>query len=183
MNRFFVAVILLVLSSNAYSELYYEFALEGGGDPIVETNLGDVNAGAGIKLAVGIQNIVGENGENLSISLGSMFDEISADNGRAKFNTVTMDAIYSMQVEPHRFGIGASYHIGPAYRDNLFPSWRIDFEDALGLILQYSYKFSSGLQLGARLTNMEYKVSSSNIVVVGSTIDASSFGIFLSNGF
>ena len=175
----FIFPLFLLLSSNAYAELYFELDLEGGGDTLAGTTTGqNINVGGGIKIALGIQNEIGENGESLSLSLGYLFDNIDAFNGTAEIDAFTFDAIYSIRREPHRFGIGGSYHLGPTYEDNILGSspLKIEFDDTFGLILQYSYSINSGFQIGARLTSMDYKVS-------GLSLDAGSFGIFLSNGF
>ena len=180
----FIFAVFLLLSSNTYAAMYFELGLESGGDTIIGSTIGEnISAGSGVKFAGGIQNQIGVNGELLSLSLGYLFDNINAFNGSAEISTLTFDAIYSFQRDRHRFGVGGSYHIGPTYEDNIFPAWKINFDDSLGLILQYSYSMYNGLQIGARLTNMDYKVRSSNAVPVGLTLDAGSFGIFLSNGF
>ena len=171
--------IFLLLSSNAHAELYIELGFEGGGDTLIGTFLGDtINAGGGAKLSFGVQNQVGENGESLSLSLGYLFDNFDAIDGTAEIDVFTFDAIYSIQKDAHRFGIGGSYHMGPTYQvDQLgFSPLTIDFDDAFGLILQYSYELSLGFQFGARFTQMDYEVS-------GTSLDAGSFGVFLSYGF
>jgi hypothetical protein len=179
MDRFIVSVILLTLTSTAQAELYLELNYEGGGDTLISTTSGgDVNAGGGINYVIGVQNKIGENGKSLSLALGYMIQSMDASNGSAEITTLTFDAIYSIAVNVHRFGIGASYHMGPTYKDNIagFSPLKIEFDDALGLILQYSYTMSERFQIGARLTNMNYEVN-------GLSLDADSFGLFLSNGF
>jgi hypothetical protein len=178
MNKFIVTVILLALASTAQADLYLELGYEGGGDTIISTTAGgDVNAGGGINYVIGIQNEVGENGKSLSLALGYMIQSMDASNGTAEISTLTFDAIYSIPVDVHRFGIGASYHIGPTYKDNIagFSPLKIDFDNALGLVLQYSYAFSRRFQIGARITKMDYEVDDFSL-------DASSFGVFISNG-
>lgn len=171
--------VILLLSSNAYAELYFELAIEGGGETLVETtSVDEINAGSGIKFAAGVQNVISEDGRTLSLSLGYLFDSIDARNGTADFDTLTFDAIYSIPSVNHRFGFGLSYHIGPTYKDDVdgFARFKADFDDALGFALQYGYALGSGFQLGARYTLMDYEIN--NV-----TVDADSFGIFLSNGF
>lgn len=179
MIKFIVSVILLTLVSTAQAELYLELSFENGGDTLISTTSGsDVHAGGGVNYVLGVQNEVGENGESVSLSLGYMIQRIYASNGKAEITTLTIDAIYSIPVDRHRFGAGASYHIGPTYKDDIdgLSPLKIDFDDALGLALQYSYTLSNGLQLGARFTNMDYEAG-------GLSLDASSLGFFLSNGF
>jgi len=179
MIRLIVTAILLTLASTAQAELYYELDIENGGDTLIATTSGqEINAGSGLKFALGVQNEVGENGKSLSLSLGYMFQNLDASNGTAEINTLTLDAIYSIRKNSHRFGIGAIYHVGPTYEDNIagFSPLKIEFDDALGLILQYAYTLNNGIQIGARFTDMDYKVN-------GLSLDASSVGLFISNGF
>jgi hypothetical protein len=179
MNKFIVTVILLALASTAQADLYLELGYEGGGDTLISTTAGeDINAGGGINYVIGVQNKVGENGKSLSLALGYMIQSMDASNGTAEISTLTFDAIYSIPKGVHRFGIGASYHIDPTYKDNIagLSPLKIDFDDALGLVLQYSYAYSPQFQIGARITEMDYEVN-------GLSLDAGSFGIFLSNGF
>jgi hypothetical protein len=180
MTKFIVTVILLTLASTAQAKPYFELGMETGGlTPLISTTAAEaIYPGGGFKFAFGVQNEVGEYGESLSLLLGYLFDDIEASNGTAEINTLTFDAIYSIPVDRHRFGAGASYHMGPTYKDNIagLSPLEIDFDNALGLVLQYSYAFSPRFQIGARITEMDYEVN-------GLSLDASSFGIFLSNGF
>jgi hypothetical protein len=179
MTKFIVLAILVTLASSAQAELYMELNLEGGGDTLISTASGaDIKAGGGINYVIGVQNEVGENGKSVSLALGYMIQSMDVSNGSAEISTLTFDAIYSIPVDVHRFGIGASYHIGPTYKDNIvgLSPLKIDFDNALGLVLQYSYAYSPRFQIGARFTQMDYEVN-------GLSLDADSFGIFISNGF
>ena len=177
--KFVVMAILLTLASAARAEFYTEFGFQNGGDTLISTNSGEgLYTGGGFKFAIGVQNKVGKNGETLSLSLGYLSEEIDTSNGTAEISTLNLDAIYSYRIFNHRFGFGASYHIDPTYSNNIvgLPPFKIEFDDALGLILQYSYVRISRFQISTRYTLMDYEAS-------GLSLDASSFGIFLSNGF
>ena len=189
MTQSFIAAILLTLVSNvqAQAKPYFELAYEAGGASITGSDQGGINAGGGIKLVAGIQNEVGKNGQRLSVALGYLFD----GGGERKesdqttysyyeppeyeFSTVTMDVIYTMGNDLHRFGIGGTYHLGPSYNDNVRPL-AIDFDDAPGLVLQYTRAVWKKYRLGTRITIMNYKANNLNV-------DASSFGIFISGGY
>lgn len=178
MNKFIVTVILFTLVSTAQARSYFEVGIESGGETLIESDDYFLSAGGGFKFALGIQNEVGDYGDSLSLALGYLGDSLDAENGSAEINALTFDAIYSIPIGNHRFGAGASYHIGPTYEEDLvgFSPVKIDFDDALGLVLQYGYKYSNGFQIVVRLTNMDYEVGALSL-------DASSLGIFLSNGF
>lgn len=183
MTKFIIAVIFLTLASTAKAELYMEMSVEEGGDTLASSSSYSVNAGSGLKLALGVQIVVGEYGESLLVSLGKLTDFLDAEHGidgKVKTSTLTLDAIYTIRRGHHRFGYGGSFHIGPTYEEDIAgsPPLKIKFDDALGLILQYSYarKSGPGFQVGVRYTKMEYKAN-------GVSIDASNYGIFISNGF
>lgn len=178
MTKLIVSAILLTLASTVQAKPYFELSIEGGGETLISSSDYFLSAGGGFKFALGVQNEVGEYGESLSLSLGYLFDDMEASNGTAEISTLTLDAIYSIQMDNHRFGAGGSYHIGPTYKDEIagFSPLKIDFDNALGLVLQYSYTIRPGFQIGVRITEMDYEVNNLSL-------DASSFGIFLSNGF
>ena len=183
MNRLLLLIILFVpqISSGG---VYLEFSIEGGGDTLISAEgdndyFGsydqDLNAGGGGKLAIGIHNIFGENNDrSLFLSLGYLSDSIDASNGDAEIDAVTFDAIYGFHFDSHRLGIGASYHIGPEYEEDLdgFPSFSVEFDDALGAVIQYTYAYTPAFQFGVRYTEMDYEVDSF-------TLDASSIGLLI----
>jgi hypothetical protein len=76
--------------------------------------------------------------------------------------------------ESHRFGLGASYHIDPEYKEKIDgqPRIKAEFDDALGLVMQYSYALSPVFHVGLRYTEMDYEINDVEL-------DASSFGIFM----
>ena len=179
MKHYITAVMLFLLPGLGHAELYFELALEGGGETLARSSDGlELNAGGGIKFAGGVINNFGENNHSrLSLALGYLSDSIDASNGEGDLDSFTFDAIYSRLFHLHRLGVGLSYHIGPEYSDSVdgFGSTRIEFDDALGIILQYGYALTPGFQLGARYTLMDYKAN-------GLSIDADSFGVFLAFG-
>ena len=180
-NKILACLMLLPMAFPAVqAELYLEASLEGGGDTLVETNLNDeINAGGGIKFAVGIQNPMGPGGNNsLRLAVGYLFDSINASNGDADFDALTFDAIYSVSSGPHAFGFGGSLHMSPEYDETIdgLGSLQVEFDDALGMVLQYGYQGIPGFELGVRYTMIDYEAGSA-------ILDADSFGLFISNGF
>ena len=183
MNRLFLLIILFA-PQITIGGVYIEFSIEGGGDTLISAEgdndyFGsyeqDLNAGGGVKLAIGVHNLFGENNNrSLLLSLGYLSDSIDADNGDAEIDAVTFDAIYGFHFDSHRLGIGASYHIGPEYEEDLdgFPSFSVEFDDAPGLVIQYTYAYTPAFQFGLRYTEMDYEVG--NV-----TLDASSVGILV----
>ncbi len=173
----FVAVSMLFLSS-AQAELYFEVGYDGGGDTIAETTTGDtISAGSGLKFAAGVQLPLADGGSAIRVAGGYLFDSIDANNGDAETSTITIDALYILNSGPHSLGVGGTMHMGPEYTENsAFYSGTIEFDDAVGFLLQYGYHLSSGFEIGARYSNLTYKVGSAEL-------DAGGIGFFLSNGF
>ncbi|UCH40373.1 MAG: hypothetical protein JSU67_01320 [Gammaproteobacteria bacterium] len=184
MGRVLIILIFLFVPGISSGGVYFELGIEGGGDTLISAEADDdyyysydqdLNVGGGFKLAIGMHNIFGENNNrSLSLSLGYLFDSIEASNGDADYDTTTFDAIYAFHFGSHRLGIGATYHIGPEYKEDVdgYPSVRVEFDDAPGLIVQYSYAYTTAFQFGLRYTEMDYEVDDV-------TLDASSFGFFI----
>ena len=147
---------------------------------MITTNTRDsIDAGGGIKFAIGIQNPINPDGSAaLRMSVGYLFDSINAYNGDADFDTLTFDALYIINSGPHSVGIGGTLHLSPEYSDHVigYSPYRETYDDALGILLQYGYQFLPNLELGVRITDLEYEVGAL-------TQDAGSIGIFISNGF
>lgn len=179
-NKAGIFVLGLLLTPLAQADLYVELGLEGGGQELVGTSSGDnLYAGGGIKLAAGIQNPVGPAGNaSLRLAVGYLSDSVDAVNGHAEMDTFTFDALYMIDSGPHRFGFGPTVHMAPQYRDNVsgYAPVEIEFDNALGFVLQYGLNITPGFEIGARVTSIDYQNETT-------TLDASSVGVYLSNGF
>ena len=171
----------LLFSMPSRAELYLEASLESGGDTLARSSLGDeLNAGGGVKLAIGTQNWLDDAGSSaLRLSVGYLWDDVSGSNGSAELEALTFDALYLIHSGPHSFGVGAAWQASPRYRIHVDGvNSRIDYQDTVGPVIQYSYRFSPGLELGFRFSDLEYEAESG-----GERRDAGSFGVYLSNGF
>jgi hypothetical protein len=170
----------LMSMSVAQADLYLELGVEGGGDTLIGTTSGeDISAGGGVKFAGGFQTRLGEDdSHSIRLVLGYLTDSVDAYNGSADISTVTFDALYLFNSGPHSFGVGPTYHINPEYSDHIdgYAPLKIEFDNALGIMFQYGYKVLPNFEIGARVTNIDYTVNSV-------TLDAGSFGIYISNGF
>ena len=120
---------------------------------------------------------LGDSGDHaVSFSVGYIWDDQDGANGKAEFDVKTLEAVYSRRFDRHRLGIGISHHVDPVYADSLegAPPNRFDFDDATGLVLEYTFEVISGVpfHFGLRFTEMDYEVGSERL-------DASGLGIFL----
>jgi hypothetical protein len=162
---------------SAYAELYYELGFEAGGDELASTTAGEsISAGGGFKFAIGIQNRINETASYRLVA-GYLFDDLDAVDGSAESSALTFDALYMRHIGAHSFGIGGTMHLSPEYSENsVFGRLDLEFDNAVGLLLQYGYHFSPSLEVGVRLSDLTYKVNNVEL-------DAGSFGLYLSNGF
>ena len=180
LNKPTLLFILMLFALPAQADLYLELGFESGGDELIGTNTGDdLHAGGGLKLALGIQNPVNEDGTAwLRMAVGYLFDDINADNGEADIDTLTFDALYILNAGMHSFGVGPTLHLDPEYSDDVagFRPERIEFDDAVGIMFQYGYHPTENFEIGLRLTDIDYENGSRSY-------DAGSFGLFISNGF
>lgn len=170
----------MLMINSALADLYLEFGFESGGDDLIGTNTGeDISAGGGVKFAVGVQNPTNEAATaSIRLSVGYLFDSIDASNGDADFETLTFDALYMINSGTHSFGIGGTLHLSPEYSDDVdgFRSEKIEFDDAYGILLQYGYNITPSIELGVKVSVLEYQAGPI-------TMDANSFGVYISNGF
>jgi hypothetical protein len=178
---------------NIPPRLYFEIGLETGGDTLANEggySGSEISAGGGYSIAAGaLLDLQGEKMDgDLLISLGFLGD----DSDVADFSTTQLNLIYlfSNDNSPHRFGVGTALHINPSLKldpdldenctifcfNSSFPGGTTDFDNAVGLTLQYEYKYfelgGRDLTWGFRYTAIEYK---SNV----DDVDASSFGLYL----
>ncbi len=179
MKQTIVALCLILMPCASMAEVYAEFGLEGGGETLGSTFDQDLNTAGGLKLALGIQQYIGGFEDvGLVFSLGYLFDVIDASNGTAETDAMVFEFIYFRLFGPHRIGAGVSYHSNPRYEDDLdgFARTKIDFDDSPGWLVRYSYTVSEGFQAGVRYTSMDYETN-------GESLDAGSFGIFVTSSF
>ena len=179
-NIVFFLLGLIVVSNHADADLYLEFAMEEGSQRMASSRQGpEINAGGGLKFAAGLQLPLGQHGSNsLRLVAGYLFDGFDEAIAEVDMDTMTVDAVLVVNRGPHAFGIGASHHLAPEYREQPagFAAFTIEFDDTTGALVQYGYQFSPRMELGLRYLDMEYESS-------GTRIDASSVGVYLSNGF
>jgi hypothetical protein len=174
-----VLVLALFIATSANAELYLEASVEGGGEELIGTSHGDnLYTGGGFRIAAGIQQPLAHSPSTLRLTLGYLSDSVSASNGYAEMDALTFDALYMVETGPHRLGLGPTVHMSPRYRDNVngYTPLELEFDNAVGLLVQYGYQPFPGLEIGARVTSIEYRNPSTRL-------DAGSFGVYLSNGF
>ncbi|MEW6331558.1 MAG: hypothetical protein AB1560_08865 [Pseudomonadota bacterium] len=114
----------------------------------------------------------------LRAGINYKFDAIDADNGEADFDRWPLDLILVSRQGNLSLGAGLTYHLSPTYEDTIDNiSRRIDFDDALGFLLQVGFMVTPTMELGGRVTLIEYESD-----MIANRIDGDSFGIYISVG-
>jgi len=185
-----VAALLLATAAPALSlaqdirpvfKLGYDF----GGDTLVTALFTDGSTksikandglfmGAGASILNDAKNLEGE------VSLTYKFQTISASNGNIHFTRYPLDALVFYRQYQFRVGGGLTYHMSPKLEGTgVVGGLNVNFQDALGGILQVDYLFGPTVAVGLRYTMLEYKVTSG----AGGTARSDGFGLGFATRF
>lgn len=137
-----------------------------------------IYAGSLWYIGVGVEFLF-ENDLSLEMLLGYHFDSVDGDDGSVGFDRIPLDLNVIKTFDKHRVGLGLSYHVSPEFdlADAGGPTF--EFDDALGLSLNYGYQFD-GFILGFKYLSIDYELDNINGFGVGTgEVDGSYFGIFI----
>ncbi len=163
--------------------------ISSGGDEIATLSSGDsIKAGELLYLGAGYDfSLNRDDSLRLRAMLGYKFVTVNASNGDIKFNRLPLDLTLIKRFGAFALGAGLSYHLSPKYDGTVNgTTTRINFDDALGGTLQASYYFAQRMELGLRLTSIDYKSNSSFHLPDGTVVNklsGNSAGLFFTAGF
>ncbi len=170
-------------NSSAAPKLVLSAGYSVGGDDLASVEYedygdDDLEAGGGVYLGVGFEFPMASD-MALRTAVGYQFDSIEADNGDATFDRLPWDLMFLLGSEPHRLGVGLTYHTDVSYELNIDGGQDVDadFDDALGLVLAYEFQISPAFGLMLRYTDIEYEENPRIPGLQGRTVDGSNFGI------
>ncbi len=173
--KIIITLFFLTLSTNALSAKFVsELSFHTGGDELAKATFanGDtksINAGGGIQFAIGTK-IELSNNTFIKALLGYNFHSESIPNGSAEWKYVPISIMYFKKTRQWLLGSGVTQHITPNLSgtgDISFLS--IDYNDALGFVIEADYRSSSNGYIGLRYTMITY-VSQFNNKVEGNSI-------------
>ncbi len=163
-----------------------QVGLDFGGDEIASVIYSDgsdqtINAGGMLQFGGGIliDTMANSNIYQTQLTINWKFDSSNASNGDVSWDRYPLELMQFYNTDLLRIGGGLTYHLSPSLTTSGFASGNdLDFDNALGFVMEVDYKFSEKGFVGARLTSIEYQLSNSS-----ETIDGSSFGITLGGYF
>jgi hypothetical protein len=171
-------------ASTANTDLLLSFGVTYGGDKLATISYKhgddvDIHAGGLVLFGIGVLHQFGNNWE-AQASVNYHFDRANARNGDATFDRIPLDFLGFYRVGAHRFGGGVTYHLNPKF-DSDFDfaggDGTVDFDNAVGAVIEYDYFFNESVSLGVRYTNIKYKSAD-----ISDDIDGSYGGLML-NGY
>lgn len=134
-------------------------------------------AGDGIGLYIGYELEVSEEKQLfLQASVGKSEDDPNVSNGHTELKRTPYILTLMKQIGNHQIGGGLAYHNDPSWNFSVtgIGSGNVNYDNALGGVIQYGWQFSRFGELGARYTSIKYDPSNG-----GSSIDASSIAVFM----
>jgi hypothetical protein len=172
MRRSFVTQSLLVLAlisaGTAHAMDVKPFVKAGydfGGDTLVTVTFSDgstetVKANEGFYLGGGASIVSDSKRIEMELSLAYKFSLINASNGDIEFTRLPLEAVVFYRWDRVRLGGGLTYHIKPELEGSGIASpIDVEFDDALGFVLQGDYRVTDKMAIGLRYTNLKYEVS------------------------
>lgn len=188
-----LSLALLLSSASAFANApFFSAAIEAGGDTLASLTDGtELTAGGDFYLALGYESTI-PSMSNLSVlaSLGWKYGSLTASDGDASIVRFPLEMlIQSTLNEKIKLAAGITYHLAPSY-DETSPgiaSLTLDFDNAIGFVIQGAYGLSKQSSLGLRFTAIDYTINSVSLngtsFNVGGTIDGSSLGLFYNQSF
>jgi hypothetical protein len=160
-----------------------------GGDDLADVNDGgDLQAGQLLNLGIGYDLDLNP-AKTLQLRTGINYkvDSVDADNGEADFDRWPVDVLLISRQGNIALGAGLTYHLSPTFEATINGvTSRVDFDDSLGFLLQAGYLVAERIELGARVTLIEYESDQPLLLTNGAIadkVDGDSFGFYVSAGF
>ena len=172
------------------------FGLTHGGDELAEVELiyeddshdEDLRAGELITIAAGIVVYLPMPSWSLQTSIGYHTDAVGDYNDDITFDRYPLELIPFYNFSNHRIGAGLSYHLSPELDLKEIGGPKVEFDDALGWLVEYDYSFSGwendSVVLGVRYLWIDYEVDKVNKVgTPGIDVDGNHVGIHVNYMF
>lgn len=161
-------------------------AADFGGDTLINVTFTDgstqsIRANELLSLGGGV-SIVNDAGDiETELTLSYKFGMVSASNGDVTFSRWPLDALVFYRLPELRLGGGLTYHLGPELSGSGFAGGlNLDFDDALGLLLQADYRVTPKINLGIRYTSLDYKL---RVNGASATVRSNGVGVVFSARF
>lgn len=153
-----------------------------GGDTLVTVLFQDgstdtIKANEGFYIGGGIAYIFRDYNIETEFSASWKYVGITASNGDVTFTRFPLEAMVFYPWSWGRVGAGLTYHLNPELSSSGVPGGlNVDFDNAVGGVIQAEYRPSENLGFGLRYTALDYSLG-------GTDINASGVGLTISGSF
>jgi hypothetical protein len=144
---------------------FLKAGLDFGGNTVVDVVFTDgsrdsIRANEGFYFGGGASIINAANTIEVELSVAYKMAAVTGDNGDVDFGRIPLEALVFYRLEKLRLGGGLTYHVDPKLDGSgVLSSVNVDFDNALGLVLQGDYRFGEHFTLGLRYTGIKYEAS------------------------
>ena len=119
-----------------------------------DTSTADVTAGGLFGFYGGVYVEAANHPFAAQATIGYHFDYQGADNGSLNWNRIPLEVLGFYKVNSFKFGAGFNYSMSASFSG---AGESRDFENSLGLVLQFAYLLNSGnSSVGVKYTDIEY---------------------------
>jgi hypothetical protein len=184
----FAFLVLTPLNTQAAGMVLTGEIAFGGDDMVVVSGGEDLQAGQLLNLGIGYDfDLNAAKTLRLRTGINYKFDSVDASNGEADFDRWPLDVLLISRQGNFALGAGITYHLSPTFEATINGvTNRVDFDDSLGFLLQAGYLVAERIELGARVTLIEYESDQPLLMTNGAIankVDGDSFGLYVSAGF
>lgn len=160
----------------------------GGDDLAVVSGGNDLKAGQLLNLGIGYDfDLSADKSLRLRAGINYKFDNVNATNGDATFDRWPLDLILVSRQGNFSLGAGLTYHLSPTFEATVNGSTsRVNFDDSPGFLLQAGYLMAERIELGLRVTLIEYESPQPVVMTSGAVtnkVDGDSIGLYITAGF
>ncbi|MFN4291596.1 MAG: outer membrane beta-barrel protein [Permianibacter sp.] len=150
------------------SVFFVNFGVQNGGDELLALNdaesgeqVDSSRAGGYTRLTVGGEIAIGDTPFSVQIGAGLLRDGLTSnvDSSKSVFKRKVLEVIPFWNFDRHRLGVGAAAHLEPTFYFNPDGpgSFSEEFDDAVGLVVQYDIRYDQNISVGARYTYINYE--------------------------
>lgn len=150
---------------NDHRTVYFNLGMElaVGGDDIMKVEYDDgssgkVKAGSGVGFDIGIYVQPKNSPVHVALNYGFLNDNESAENGEIEFKRKVIDLfVYYNFNSNHQLGFGLIQHSDAKFSYNISDSFKINYDDASGMGIEYNYLFSERMTMGIKYVDISYQ--------------------------
>lgn len=181
------------------SQFVINIGLQNGGDEIqrlVDVDSGGVTdsarGGGYWRIGLGGNFALGQSDWSLEVLGGILYGNLTSNvnSDKGNFKRKIVEAIPYWNYGRSRVGLGLAAHFDPEWSQNLDGPGGIGhytFDDAVGAVLQWDYRWDSSLSVGVRYTFIEYDLDTMDedgVKVQGTgTLDGNAIGFHVNWSF